>query len=226
MPSTLHSDAVVSTLNRVLAAEEKQDLVAAFAAAGVDMAGDYPVEMSAADLAERTKDIIMSVTREGGQLLYLLTRAVKARTVVEFGTSFGISTLYLASAVRDNGGGQVITTELQPDKARRAQESFVDAGLSDLIDLRLGDARETLRELPGPVDLLLLDGWLDLRLPILSLVEPRLRSGALVIVDDIDLDIGRNFYQGFLDHINDPANGFISVRLPVHQGVQVCLKLS
>jgi predicted O-methyltransferase YrrM len=225
MSSALGSDAVVSTLTRLLAAEEKQDLVAAFKAAGVDMAGDYPIDMSAVDMAERTKDIIMSVTKEGGQLLYLLTRAVKARTVVEFGTSFGISTLYLASAVRDNGGGQVITTELQPDKARSARESFVAAGLDDLIDLRLGDARETLRELPGPVDLLLLDGWLDLRLPILDLVAPHLRPGALVLVDDIDLDIGRDFYQGFLDHVNDPANGFFSVRIPVHHGVQVCLKL-
>jgi predicted O-methyltransferase YrrM len=225
MSSTLQSDAVVSTLNRLLAAEEQQDLVAAFAEAGVDMAGDYPFEMSAADLAERTKDIIMSVSREGGQLLYLLTMAVKARTVVEFGTSFGISTLYLASAVRDNGGGQVITTELQQDKARRAHENFAAAGLGDLIDLRLGDARETLRELPGPVDLLLLDGWLDLRLPILSVVEPRLRPGAMVIVDDVDLDIGRDLYQGFLDHINDPANGYLSLRLPVHHGVQICLKL-
>jgi len=225
MSSTLHSDAVVATLDRLFAAEDQQDLVAAFAEAGVDMAGDYPIELSAADLAERTKDIIMSVSRDGGQLLYLLTRAVRARTVVEFGTSFGISTLYLASAVRDNGGGRVITTELQADKARRARESFVTAGLGDLIDLRVGDARETLRELPEPVDLLLLDGWLDLRLPILRLVEPQLRPGALVIVDDIDLDIGRNISQGFLDHLNDPAHGFFSVRLPVHQGVLVCLKL-
>lgn len=225
MTSTLRSDPVVSTLNRLLAAEEKQDLVAAFAAAGVDMAGDYPVDMSAAEMAERTKDIIMSVSKEGGHLLYLLTRAAHARTVVEFGTSFGISTLYLASAVRDNGGGQVITTELQPDKARKAQENFAAAGLDDVVDLRLGDARETLRELPGPVDLLLLDGWLDLRLPILRLVEPRLRPGALVIVDDVDLDIGRSFYQDFLDHIEDPANGYLSTRLPVHFGVQVCLKL-
>ena len=226
MLSTLHSDPVVSTLNQLLAAEDQQDLVAAFADAGVDMRGEYPVDVSAADLAERTKDIIMSVSREGGQLLYLLTRAVKARTVVEFGTSFGISTLYLASAVRDNDGGQVITTELQADKARRAQENFAAAGLSDIIELRLGDARETLKDLPATVDLLLLDGWLDLRLPILKIVQPRLRPGALVIVDDIDLHIGRDFTQGFLEYVNDPANGFLSLRLPVHQGVQVCLKLS
>lgn len=226
MLSTLDSDPVGSTLNRLLAAEDQQDLVAAFADAGVDMRGEYPADVSAADLAERTKDIIMSVSREGGQLLYLLTRAIKARTVVEFGTSFGISTLYLASAVRDNDGGQVITTELQADKARSAQESFATAGLSDIIELRLGDARETLKDLPGPVDLLLLDGWLDLRLPILKVVQPRLRPGALVIADDIDLYTGQDFTQDFLEYVNDPANGFLSLRLPVHQGVQVCLKLS
>lgn len=225
MDSTLLSGAVASTLDQLLAADEKEDVMAAFAAAGVDMARDYTLEMSAAELADRTKNVIMSVSREGGNLLYLLTRVLKARTVVEFGTSFGVSTLYLASAVRDNGGGTVITTELQPEKARRARENFVGAGLDDLIDLRLGDARETLRELPEPIDLLLLDGWLDLRLPVLSLVEPRLRPGALVITDDIDIDIGGDFCKAFLDHINDPANGYFSLRLPVHHGVQLCLKL-
>ncbi|MFD3537635.1 O-methyltransferase [Streptomyces sp. NPDC058664] len=225
MSSTLESDAVASTLNRLLAAEDQQDLAAEWAAAGVDLGGDFPVGMSAAELAERTKDIIMSVSREGGRLLYLLTRAVKARTVVEFGTSFGISTLYLAAAVRDNGGGRVITTELQQDKARRAAENFAAAGLGDLVDLRLGDARETLRELPGPVDLLLLDGWLDLRLPILQVVEPRLRPGALVVVDDVDLDIGRGVYEEFRTYLDDPAHGYLSLTLPVHQGVQLALKL-
>jgi predicted O-methyltransferase YrrM len=225
MSSTLHSDAVASTLTRLLAAEEQQDLVAAFAAAGVDVGGDYPVDLSAAELAERTKDIIMSVTAEGGQLLYLLTRAARASTVVEFGTSFGISTLYLAAAVRDNGGGRVITTELQADKARSARESFRSAGLDDVIDLRLGDARETLRDLPEPVDVLLLDGWPDLRMAILSVVQPRMRPGSLLIVDDIDLDIGRDFNRDFVAHLDDPANGFLSIRLPIHMGVQLCLKL-
>ncbi|MFF0479618.1 O-methyltransferase [Streptomyces sp. NPDC004284] len=226
MSSTLESDAVAATLNRLLAAEDEQDLAAEWAAAGVDLGGDFPADMSAAELAERTKDIIMSVSRQGGRLLYLLTRAVKARTVVEFGTSFGISTLYLASAVRDNGGGRVITTELQQDKARTAKENFAAAGLDDLIDLRAGDARETLRELPGPVDLVLLDGWLDLRLPILKLVEPRLRPGSLVVIDDVDLDIGRGVYEEFRSHIDDPANGYLSITLPVHQGVQLALKLN
>ncbi|RLK58847.1 O-methyltransferase [Actinokineospora cianjurensis] len=225
MLTTLHSDPVVATLTRLLSAEDKQDVVQAFAAAGVDVHGEYP-DVGAAELAERTKDVIMSVSREGGELLYLLTRAIQARTVVEFGTSFGISTLYLASAVRDNGGGRVITTELQADKARGAQESFAAAGLSDTIELRLGDARETLKDLPETVDLLLLDGWLHLRQSILELVWPRLRPGALVVVDDIDLHTDLDFAQSFLAHLKDPANGLLTLRLPVHQGVQVCLKLA
>ncbi|MCZ0978245.1 class I SAM-dependent methyltransferase [Streptomyces diastatochromogenes] len=225
MSSTLESDVVAATLNRLLAAEDEQDLAAEWAAAGVDLGGEFPAGMSAAELAERTKDIIMSVSREGGRLLYLLTRAVQARTVVEFGTSFGISTLYLASAVRDNGGGRVVTTELQQDKARKAKENFAAAGLDDLVDLRVGDARETLKDLSGPVDLVLLDGWLDLRLPILRVVEPRLRPGALVVIDDVDLDIGRGVYEEFRAYIDDPANGYLSVTLPVHQGVQLALKL-
>ena len=225
MSSTLELDAVATTLDRLLTAEDKQDLAAAWAAAGVDLGGEFPVDMSAAEMADRTKDIIMSVSRAGGRLLHLLTRAVRARTVVEFGTSFGISTLYLASAVRDNGGGQVITTELQQDKARLAAENFAAAGLADLVDLRLGDARETLRDLPEPVDLLLLDGWLDLRLPILRIVEPRLRPGALVVIDDVDLDIGRGVYEEFRAYISDPANGYFTLTLPVHHGVQLALKL-
>ncbi|SER24707.1 O-methyltransferase [Actinokineospora terrae] len=225
MLTTLHSDPVVATLTRLLSAEDQQDVVRAFAAAGVDVHGEYP-DLGAAELAERTKDVIMSVSREGGELLYLLTRAIQARTVVEFGTSFGISTLYLASAVRDNGGGRVITTELQADKARGAQESFAAAGLSDTIELRLGDARETLKDLPETVDLLLLDGWLHLRQSILELVWPRLRPGALVVVDDIDLHTDLDFAQSFLAHLKDPATGLLTLRLPVHQGVQVCLKLA
>ncbi|MEU5217437.1 class I SAM-dependent methyltransferase [Streptomyces sp. NPDC020807] len=225
MSSTLESGALAATLGRLLAAEDQQDLAAEWAAAGVPLGGDFPFEMSALELAERTKDIIMSVSREGGKLLYLLTRAVRARTVVEFGTSFGISTLYLAAAVRDNGGGRVITTELQKDKAQAAGENFTAAGVDDLVDLRIGDARDTLRGLDQPVDLVLLDGWLDLRLPILKTVEPALRPGALVVIDDVDLDIGRGVYEEFRDYIADPANGYLSLTLPIHQGVQLALKL-
>jgi predicted O-methyltransferase YrrM len=74
------------------------------------------------------KDAYLAVSRDTAELLYILVRATGARSIVEFGTSFGISTLHLAAGLRDNGGGRVITTEFEPSKAARARENFVAGG--------------------------------------------------------------------------------------------------
>src|SRR5579875_2723784 len=105
------------------------------------------------------KDQPLPVSRETGRLLYMLARATGARAVVEFGTSFGISTIHLAAAVRDNGGGRVIGTEFEPSKIARARAHLAEAGLAEFVDLREGDAMQTLaRDLPAAIDLVLLDG--------------------------------------------------------------------
>jgi predicted O-methyltransferase YrrM len=127
-----------------------------------------------------------AVTREQGRFLYLLARATGARRIVEFGASFGISTLYLAAAARDNGG-VVITTEIEPEKARGARENLRLAGLDEVGTVLEGDALETLRGVEGPIDLLFLDGMKDLYLPVLSLVRSRLRRGAVVVADNVDM---------------------------------------
>src|SRR5439155_191862 len=83
------------------------------------------------------------------------------------------------AAVRDTGGGRVITTELDPVKAEQAARNFRASGLSEFIDLRIGDAFETLKSgLGGNIDLLLLDGWKEAYLPMLKFLEPRLSPGA------------------------------------------------
>jgi len=221
MKSTLHSEPVSVVLQRLLSAEEEHD-PQAFAETGVD---GFPAHLSAGQRAELFKDVYMSVSSEGGALLYLLARATGARTVVEYGTSFGVSTIHLASAVRDNGGGTVIGTELQHDKAVAAQRNFVEAGVSDLIDLRVGDALETLADVPEVVDLVLLDGWPDLALPVLRLLEPSLRPGSLILVDDVDMDWGSDVHGPLLAHLGDPDNGYLSVKLPVGDGIQACIRL-
>jgi predicted O-methyltransferase YrrM len=221
MTSTLHSEPVSVVLQRLLSAEEEHD-PQAFAETGVD---GFPAHLSAGQRAELFKDVYMSVSSEGGALLYLLARATGARTVVEYGTSFGVSTIHLASAVRDNGGGTVIGTELQHDKAVAAQRNFVEAGVSDLIDLRVGDALETLADVPEVVDLVLLDGWPDLALPVLRLLEPSLRPGSLILVDDVDMDWGSDVHGPLLAHLGDPDNGYLSVKLPVGDGIQACIRL-
>lgn len=127
----------------------------------------------------------LAVTPEIGRLLHVLARARRARTVVEFGTSFGISTVHLAAAVRDNGGGVVVGTEAEPAKAAAARAHLVEAGLDDLVEILPGDARQSLAaRAPGPVDLLFLDGHGRLYVEVLELVRPWLAPGAVVVADN------------------------------------------
>lgn len=139
-------------------------------------------------LYTRTKNAHLAVSRPTGQLLYLLARAIGARTVVEFGTSFGISTLHLAAALRDNGGGRLIGSEFEPGKVAQAHANIAAAGLADLVEIRAGDALKTLAyDLPDTIDMVLLDGAKPLYGQILDLLEPRMRTGALVVADNADM---------------------------------------
>lgn len=171
------------------------------------------------DYYARMKDLPLPVSRETGLLLYMLARNSRARSIVEFGTSFGISTLYLAAALRDNGGGRVITTEFEPSKIARARENLTAGGVMDLVDIREGDALQTLRTgLPDTIDLLLLDGAKALYPEILGLVESRLRPGALVVADNAD------YSPDYLAHVRDPANGYLSV--PFAEDVELSMRLA
>lgn len=152
------------------------------------------------------RDMFLPVSPETGRLLYMLVRATKARSVVEFGTSFGLSTLHLAAALKDNGGGRVIGSEFESAKVARAREYVASAGLAEFVEIREGDAAETLaRDLPDTVDLLLLDGAKVLYPRILALIEGRLRPGALVLADNADHN------PEFLAYVRDTANGYLAV---------------
>jgi predicted O-methyltransferase YrrM len=130
---------------------------------------------------------------------------------VEFGMSLGISAIHLASAVRDNGEGRVVTTELNEKKVAMAAGNFADAGLDDLITVLHGDALETLTAIDGPVQFVLLDGWKDMYMQVLQLLEPRLAPGALVVADNTSMP----GLAPYLDYMRDPANGYVSVHFPV-----------
>ena len=145
----------------------------------------------------------MPVTPVFGQLLYALVRSTGARAIIEYGTSFGISTLYLALGLRDNGAGHLISTEIEASKAQRARQHLAEAGLDALVEIRVGDARGTLQSgLPEQIDLLLLDGAKSSYLEMLQLLEGRLRPGSLVASDNNDTEGA----QGYLQHVRDPAN--------------------
>lgn len=153
----------------------------------------------------------LSVSPAYGRFLYMMARSVRARRIVEFGSSMAVSTIYLASALRDNGGGKLIGSEIEPSKVVRSQFHLGAAGLGDLVEIREGDALETLKDVGGEVDLLLLDGAFSLYLPVLKLVEPWLRPGAPVLAENA-------FDADFLAYVDDPANGYLAMPLPIDRG--------
>jgi predicted O-methyltransferase YrrM len=169
----------------------------------------------------------MPVTPDMGTLLYLLARCIGARTIVEFGTSFGISTIFLAAAVRDNGGGRVITTEFEAAKAERARQHLARAGLETHVEIRIGDACKTLSgNVPNDIDFVLLDGAKEAYLPVLKILEPRLRKGALVSADNTDMPGASRFLQ----YVGEQQSGYVAARiftyaLGSHHGNQILMRV-
>ena len=158
------------------------------------------------------RDKLISISRDQGWLIYQMCRSLRARRAVEFGTSYGVSTLYLAAAVRDNGGGTVIGTEIELSKAQIARAHLAEAGLESLVELREGDALETLADCGGPVDFLLVDGFPKLARPVIELMASQLKQGAIVVCDNVG-HFPRDF-ANYLDYVRRPRNGFTSAFFP------------
>jgi predicted O-methyltransferase YrrM len=161
------------------------------------------------------------------EFCHLLCKAMGARRIVEVGTSFGVSTLYLAGAVRETlkasgGAGLVVGTEYEPLKAAAARSHFAEAGLADLIDLREGDLRQTLKALEGPIDFVLMDIWTEMVRPALELILPHLKSGAVIVCDNTSWY--RDNYRDLFTMIGDPRNGLSSLTLPFEGGLEFCIK--
>ena len=176
----------------------------------------------AAEQAARFKDVHIPISRAQGRFLYLVARSLGARRIVEFGTSFGISTIYAAAAARDTGG-MVIGSELEPGKHRAACANLGEAGVGEYAEIRLGDALETLADVPPPIDLVLLDGWKELYLPMLKLLAPKLRAGAVVLADNI-----RTFrwtLAPYVRYVQSGMNGFGSLTLPLADGFEYSVLL-
>jgi predicted O-methyltransferase YrrM len=188
---------------------------------------DEPDEPMAAQV-ERAKsflsDKLVALDRDKAEFCYQLLRAIDARRLVEIGTSYGVSTLYLAAALRDNVQGTrdealVIGTEYEPRKAEAARKSFAELGLDQFIRVLEGDLRETLKTLEGPIDFLLVDIWIPMARPALELVTPHLRRGAIVICDNTAAF--RNEYADFFAYLHRPGSGFRTMTLPFRDGLEM-----
>ncbi|MDJ0590609.1 MAG: tRNA (adenine(22)-N(1))-methyltransferase TrmK [Pleurocapsa sp. MO_226.B13] len=170
------------------------------------------------------RDKYIPIEPEQGKWLYLTARAIDAQNIVEFGTSYGISTIYLATAVRDNGGGKVISTEIVPEKIIQARKNIAAAGLESYVEIREGDALETLRDLNISLDLILIDGWGHLALNVLKILDPSIRQGGVVICDNVG-----TFKQEMLPYIEfmqNPDNGYCSTTIDLKSGTEFSVKVA
>jgi predicted O-methyltransferase YrrM len=217
------TDALVArtlqTLHKEAEASDRPHMSALADVAGG--AGEAVEQLVANMLAEERRDYqavyrgyaenFLAVSPGYGRFLYMMARTRNATRIVEFGTSMGISTIYLAAALRDNGGGRLIGSELEPSKAARARANLEAAGLADMVEIREGDALETLEDVGGEIDLLLLDGAFSLYLAVLKLVEPQLRTGAVILGENA-------FDPAYLEYVRNPANGYLSLPLALDEG--------
>jgi predicted O-methyltransferase YrrM len=207
----LQSDAQVDEINRYIEKREQK--------IPIDQKGFYD---------EKTyhflSDKMVALDRDKAEFCYLLCRSLGATRVVEAGTSFGVSTLYLAAAVRDNQveNGIVIGTEYEPKKVKIAREHFKEAGLSEFIELREGDLRQTLQDVGGQVDFMLIDIW-EVSKPALELVAPSLRPGAIVVCDNTAIDIAE--YGPYFNFVNDPKNRLRTMTVPFEGGFELSVRI-
>jgi predicted O-methyltransferase YrrM len=163
-------------------------------------------------------DAYMPISPVAGRLLHVFALTRRPGRIVEFGTSHGLSTIYLAAAT-STGDLPVITTEAEPAKTAAALENFSAVGVADRIDVRAGDAFETLAEFDEPISMLFLDGWKGSYLPLLRHLEDRLVSGAIVVADDTELL--PDLCAEYLDYVRSNTSSYVSSSVPVDDGLEV-----
>jgi predicted O-methyltransferase YrrM len=224
MPGVLGDPKLEALLARLNAASENQDGAMGAFFGGLDQTpepegGRWP------QIRAFLTDKFVALEPDKAAFCYLTCRALRARRVVEVGTSYGVSTLWLAKAVKDNGGGVVIGTEYEPGKAKVARANFAEAGLADVIELREGDARETLKSLEGPIDFVLMDIWGDIPRPTIELIAPHLRMGAVICADNTGGERSEE-YARYFAFVNDPKNGLSTMTLPFKGGFEFTVKIA
>jgi predicted O-methyltransferase YrrM len=177
-------------------------------------------ELPPEELVRRADELLLPVGPATGSFINLLVKEMKARSLLEVGSSYGYSTIWLAEAARVTGG-QLISLELRPVKAEHARAQLERAGLARYVQQRLGDALATLKELPGPFDFVLIDLWKDLYVPVFEQIYPKLAPGAVVVADNMILPEGtQRLARIYREHVRAAAD-MTSVLLPMGSGIEV-----
>ena len=183
--------------------------------------GNHSVPHVAED-AEPWIDRHIVIDERQAAFCYLTARTLQARTIVELGTSSGIGALWLSAALRANGGGRVVTMENLPDAAGNVHRLFAEAGLADLVEIRVADAPIALATDPAEIDFVLNGSSPERAIDMMRLLAPRMRPGAVVLTDDV----GRSgaHHRSYVAWIRDHTNGFQSTFLPLRGGLEYSVR--
>jgi predicted O-methyltransferase YrrM len=177
-------------------------------------------QVSSVEFMQRRDERLLCVGRSTGLLLNMLIRESRSRFILELGTSYGYSTIWLAEAAMAIGGS-VMSLELCSDKLLYARQKLADVGLASAVTFLEGDARYTLESLSGPFDFVLIDLWKELYVPCFDLLVPRLSEGGLVIADNMLRPVSaKEHTEAYRQRVRD-THRFDSVLLAVGSGLEV-----
>jgi predicted O-methyltransferase YrrM len=172
------------------------------------------------EIEARKDEMLIHIGPDSAQLLSILIKAQGAKTIVELGASYGYSTIWFAEAARATGG-RLISFELQASKVDYIRVRLKQAGLSDFVEFRVGDAVNNLHQLETSVEFVLIDLWKDLYIPCFDLLVPRLARGAFVVADNMLLPPAyRRTGERYQQHVR-ATDRFDSVLLPVGSGLEI-----
>jgi predicted O-methyltransferase YrrM len=187
------------------------------------MEEEWPRMRAAAEagtFGEIIEEMLLPVGPESGQLIHVLARSLKAPRILELGTSYGYSGIWLADAARASGG-RLLTMELSEKKSAYAREMARNAGLDAFVDFRVGDAVRMIDELPHGIDFVLLDLWKGLYVPCLEAFYPKLNPGAIVVSDNmIEPASEREAVMRYQHAIRSKAK-MTSILVPVGSGLEI-----
>ncbi|MFP4055137.1 MAG: O-methyltransferase [Phycisphaerae bacterium] len=170
---------------------------------------------------QKDRDDSWNIPREEGLILHNIVLAGGCRLLVEVGTSYGFSGLFLGSAAQANGG-RLHTFDLDPRKHEHAAKNFESAGLGDSIELHLGDARQRLAELPDGIDFAFLDATKTETAAYWDLLEGKLSERCIVTVDNVTThpdELG-----GFLASLRERAD-FTCATVTVGNGFDLAVRI-
>ncbi len=164
--------------------------------------------------SQRTRNI----DKKSGHILYLLTLSLQAKTVFEIGSSNGVSTIWIASALVGTSG-RIVGTEVIPDRAVEANKNLAEAGLSQYAAVLTGDARQTAQTLQNAIDFVFIDAEKDDYVNHFLAVIDKVRVGGVIVADNV-VSHDCSAFQSMLRRRSDVE----TVTLPLERGLEYTVK--